>query len=81
MITRGFKREGVVKSGGEVVCSINFDRISPPKIIARFLVLYEKSLWREIAVTESDHFEGIFFFSFFKSFGVVFVGSTRVCSN
>ena len=56
----------MVKSGGEVVRSINIDKISPPKIIARFLVLCEKSLGREIVVAEPDHFEGISFF-FFKS--------------
>ena len=70
----------MVKSGSEVVRSINFDRISPPKIIARFLVLCEKSLGREIAVAEPDHFEWMFLF-FFKSFGVVFVGTTHACSN
>src|SRR5205807_4559593 len=48
----------MVKSGGEVVRSINIDRISPPKIFARFLVLCEKSLGREIAVVEPESLRG-----------------------
>ena len=71
----------MVKSGGEVVRSVNFNRISPPKIIARFLVLYEKSLGREIAVAEPEPLSGDFLFSFLNHKGLYCSGQPNACSN
>src|SRR5437588_12563695 len=55
----------MVKVGLRLSVQLTLIQILHKKIIARFLVWYEKSLERKIAVAEPDYFQGIFFFFFF----------------